>query len=69
MNKRCVGKCGNCGGRVIVPTVWMGVNPPIPRCEKCGSSVDQTAGLPTLPMQPKPTKRRVLVTKWSVHKL
>jgi hypothetical protein len=53
MNVKVVGKCGICGGRVVVPAVWLGVIPPTPTCEKCGAVVDDTAFLPTLPMKPK----------------
>jgi hypothetical protein len=56
MSKRIVGKCGHCGGKVTVPTMWHGVNPPVPQCESCGAQVDETAHLPTLPMLPLPKR-------------
>lgn len=52
-NVRVVGKCGICGGRVTVPTVFWSVVPPKPTCESCGAVVDETAFLPTLPMRPR----------------
>lgn len=58
-NVRVVGKCGVCGGRVTVPTIWWGVVPPTPTCESCGALVDDTAFLPVLPMKPS---RRVART-------
>jgi len=51
--KKLVGKCGNCGGRVFIPTIWHGVNPPHPQCESCGCVASDTAHLPTLPMRKK----------------
>lgn len=38
MSFQCIGTCGNCGGRVIVPTVWWGIYPPVPSCESCGAT-------------------------------
>lgn len=35
-NMRTVGTCGNCGGAVIMPTVYLSIIPPAPRCESCG---------------------------------
>lgn len=46
-----VGTCSNCGGRVTVPEVWMGMNPPIPTCQSCGARKRQPHG-PTVPMGP-----------------
>ncbi len=48
--KRTVGRCGNCGGVVTVPTAFMSVNPPIPTCESCGATA-KTQG-PTISMNP-----------------
>lgn len=50
MNERVVGTCGACGGRVMVPTVWHGVVPPVPRCKSCKSEVQEG---PVLPMKPR----------------
>lgn len=36
-DKTVVGACSLCGGPVSVPTVWHGVIPPKPTCEKCGA--------------------------------
>lgn len=49
---RVVGQCGKCGGQVTVPTVWMGVHPPAPQCNRCHAVVKSTA--PVLEMQPLP---------------
>jgi hypothetical protein len=38
MSLKIVGKCGNCGGLVSVPTAWLGAYPPIPRCQACGAA-------------------------------
>ena len=54
--KSTVGTCGNCGGPVTVPTVWMGVIPPTPTCEHCGA-IPAAAHGPVLPMQ-QPAKIR-----------
>ena len=35
--KRILGTCSICGGRVTVPTLWLGVVPPEPACESCGA--------------------------------
>ena len=35
MSKRVIGLCSECGGRVQVPEIWLGVEPPIPECEGC----------------------------------
>jgi len=51
--KQVVGKCGHCGGRVMVPTIWHGINPPVPECESCHAQVDVAAHLPVLPMIPR----------------
>ena len=51
--RRVIGKCGSCGGRVTIPTIWHGVNPPQGTCESCGAVADDTAHLPTLPMKPR----------------
>lgn len=55
---RVIGVCGNCGGDVVAPDVWMGINPPPRRCRDCGSTVRREG--PVLPMGPKPDpeKRR-----------
>jgi len=50
---RVVGKCSICGGRVTVPDVWMGINPPIPQCENCYAFEDTTKDLPVVPMKPR----------------
>jgi uncharacterized Zn finger protein len=32
-----LGRCSQCGGNVVVPTIWHGIIPPTPRCESCGA--------------------------------
>ena len=61
MSVKVLGKCNLCGGKVVIPTVWFGIKPPVPTCEKCGAVEDDTAKLPTLPM--RPNKRKV----WSIR--
>jgi len=48
-----IGTCGNCGGRVSVPTTWSATVPPTPMCESCGSVPLNPHG-PPMPMQPIP---------------
>ena len=47
-----IGKCGLCGGPVVVPTVWYGVVPPTPTCKQCGATHQEKDKMPTLPMRP-----------------
>lgn len=47
-----VGSCSLCGGPVTIPTVWMAVIPPVPRCAHCGA-VAASHG-PVIPMRPRP---------------
>lgn len=35
MSNKVIGTCSECGGRVCVPEIWNGINPPIPTCEGC----------------------------------
>ena len=32
------GKCNLCGGLVTVPSMWGGIIPPTPVCQKCGAT-------------------------------
>lgn len=48
---RTIGTCGRCSGPVTVPSIWMGVYPPTPRCSSCGATPLHPHG-PRLPMQP-----------------
>lgn len=51
-----VGTCSNCGGRVILPEIWMGVIPPVPTCRSCGATHKQPYG-PVIEMErPDPDK-------------
>lgn len=54
LNDRVVGKCGNCGGTVTVPSTFHSVLPPVPSCVQCGSTVKEQDNLPKLPMNPRP---------------
>ncbi len=47
---REIGQCGNCGGSVVVPTVWMGVIPPVPTCTRCGATAKPKG--PVIEMNP-----------------
>lgn len=47
---RTVGACSLCGGRVVVPAVWLGVNPPIPECESCRATPRRPHG-PVIEME------------------
>lgn len=53
------GKCSLCGGRVVLPRVWMSVIPATPICERCGAVEDDTISLPVIPM-----KNPGLVNDW-----
>lgn len=50
-----IGTCGNCGGRVSVPRAWMGIHPPVPRCESCGARIKNPWG-EAIPME-RPSRR------------
>jgi len=58
--KTTIGTCGACGGPVTVPTVWMGVNPPIPQCEHCHRTPKHSHG-PVIPMEERPDSRVTFV--------
>lgn len=63
---RTIGTCSNCGGRVTLPEIWMGVIPPVPTCQSCGATQKQPHG-PVIEMErPDPNKvtrsRAALVT-------
>jgi hypothetical protein len=57
-NERAVGVCSICGGTVTVPSVWMGVIPPVPTCNRCRAT--QAEALPVLPMVPAPPPTRLV---------
>lgn len=52
MSYRTVGTCGNCGGAVCVPEIWMGIFPPTPTCSSCGA-VPENAHGPKMAMRPR----------------
>ncbi len=54
INNVIVGKCGKCGGVVSMPKILGSVNRPPQTCESCGATVQETAGLATLPMNDAP---------------
>lgn len=49
--EKTVGTCSICGGRVTVPSNWMGIYPPTPTCQNCGARAAQNNG-PVIPMKP-----------------
>jgi hypothetical protein len=49
-----VGRCGNCGGSVTVPRVWMGIYPPTPQCQSCHATPKPRG--PVLDMNPSPRR-------------
>lgn len=51
MSVTVVGTCGNCGGPVDVPDVWMGIYPPVPTCRHCGATAKPKNG-PPMEMNP-----------------
>ena len=44
-----IGTCGRCGGAVTIPSYWMSVIPPTPKCVACGATPKEAHG-PVLPM-------------------
>ena len=50
---RVIGKCSICGSFVVVPSIWLGVNPPTPTCQGCGATKDDD--LPEVKMRPSKT--------------
>lgn len=44
-----IGTCSACGGPVAVPSMWGGINPPIPQCQQCKRSAAISYG-PLIPM-------------------
>lgn len=54
-----IGTCSLCGGRVVMPTLWSGINPPVPSCTSCGATKKQPNG-PIIEMEnPRPAKWEV----------
>lgn len=59
MSFTIIGSCSICGGSVVVPTIWFGIYPPVPKCQDCGATKKESAG-PVIPMEPSkdsPEKR------------
>lgn len=51
MSDQTVGTCSECGGRVTVPTVWYGIDPPTPTCSSCGAMPADPAYGPVISMK------------------
>lgn len=60
MNK-VIGSCSLCGGPVVAPDVWYGINLPTPTCVQCGAKARPSG--PVIPMQTdaEQKRRRTLV--------
>ena len=63
---RTLGTCGRCDGPVTVPSIWMGVYPPTPRCAHCGAEPHACHG-PVLPMKAPPTTTQPLIPPSEKH--
>lgn len=68
MNDRHVGTCGDCGGRVMVPSVWFGVVPPEPTCVRCGATA-APLDLPVMRMRRMYTSDRVTLNPYDASGL
>lgn len=51
MSVQILGTCSICGGRVVVPTIWWGVVPPEPTCERCNAKAKDHG--PVIEMTPR----------------
>ncbi len=67
MSERTVGTCGNCGGAVTVPTVFMSVVPPVPCCKRCGAVPKQVHG-PVVEMEPRRDRVSIEVSPYDVSR-
>lgn len=47
---KIIGKCSICGGRVTVPSFFLGIYPPVPQCLNCGATAKP--GGPVIDMVP-----------------
>ncbi len=47
-----IGTCSICGGAVVTPDAWYGVNPPTPTCSQCGAIANGHG--PIIPMRRAP---------------
>lgn len=67
---KTIGACSICGGRVTMPSYWLGIHPPTPECQSCGATKKQPYG-PTVEMEPrpKPATEKVPVTGISMADL
>ncbi len=57
MSYTVLGTCSICGGKIIVPKVWLGLYPPTPSCMSCGA-VPKDAHGPVIPMEPRKIESR-----------
>ena len=55
MSKRVIGTCGECGGAVGIPVVWMSIIPPTPSCFSCGAVPENPHGQ-VMAMKKRPIK-------------
>lgn len=61
-NEQIVGTCGNCGGPVVMPTIWHSILKPPRICKNCGVHATEDYG-PVLPMEkPKYTPLNYKIT-------
>lgn len=64
-----LGTCSLCRGPVEVPNTWYGVQPPTPKCRKCGAVPQEPYG-PIIPMaqpfatQPQPDTSAPSIPYW-----
>lgn len=45
-----IGTCSLCNGAVSVPSIWGGIVPPTPTCNRCGATAKPNHG-PVIPME------------------
>ncbi len=62
MSYKIIGRCSECGGNVVVPAIWYGVNPPTPYCESCHATM--VNNLPVIPMKPNSWRIRPDDNRW-----
>lgn len=60
-----VGQCNLCGGRVVTPSVWLGIYPPVPTCQSCGAT--EKSSLPVLDMERPPPPKQPAPKNVMIH--
>lgn len=67
------GKCSLCGGTVSVPTMWMGIYPPVPTCQSCAATDARFSPdgkreieLPVIPMRHPDGQGRPKPSLWDI---